>query len=385
MDMSDMLGSEQSSFGEDHVRHIVYQVLLGLKHIHDANIVHRDLKPSNILLYYENCGAKICDFGLARCTTWVPPEERQRSLSASGLRQETTTHVVTRWYRAPELILKAQKREWSAAIDMWALGCIMAELMTYLEYRAQHLSTANMSAFLPGRHSQNSPLPKRRLQRTKSRGSVKRTSQLNTILTAVGTPTKEEIDAVCETPQQRQQVERYGNHPGIEFNKYFPNCTKEAKSFCRDLLRFDYHERLTVEQALQHPYMRPNRDPELERASRNREVMFEFEDQEISKFDIRCLLVNEVLYHNPGLEKTQKYRDFVEWAIQHLANRAARTGLQGQCRVTIIDTGVKGMDGSVARLLRKKTGAQEYTVLTPDGKQHVLRLQNLALDNSKWR
>jgi len=67
-------------------------VLRGLKYIHSANVLHRDLKPSNLLLN-ANCDLKICDFGLARTGNDV------------GFKTE---YVVTRWYRAPELLLSCE-------------------------------------------------------------------------------------------------------------------------------------------------------------------------------------------------------------------------------------------------------------------------------------
>ena len=81
--------------------------------MHSAEVIHRDLKPSNLLLN-KNCDLKICDLGLAR-----------------GLEYDThnvlTEYVVTRWYRAPEVILNAQK--YTHALDVWSIGCIFAELL----------------------------------------------------------------------------------------------------------------------------------------------------------------------------------------------------------------------------------------------------------------
>jgi serine/threonine protein kinase len=101
----------------DHIQYFVYQMLRGLKYIHAANVLHRDLKPSNILVN-SNCDLKICDFGLARGV-----EDEQ-----SG---ELTEYVVTRWYRAPEIMLACQ--DYSKAIDVWSVGCIFAELLARYE------------------------------------------------------------------------------------------------------------------------------------------------------------------------------------------------------------------------------------------------------------
>jgi mitogen-activated protein kinase 3 len=93
------------------LQYFLYQLLRGLKYIHSANVIHRDLKPSNLLLN-ANCDLKICDFGLAR-----PNTENEFM----------TEYVVTRWYRAPELLLNSS--DYTAAIDVWSVGCIFLELM----------------------------------------------------------------------------------------------------------------------------------------------------------------------------------------------------------------------------------------------------------------
>lgn len=93
------------------LQYFLYQILRGLKYIHSANVLHRDLKPSNLLLN-SNCDLKICDFGLARISSEA---------------DFMTEYVVTRWYRAPELLLSSS--DYTAAIDVWSVGCIFMELM----------------------------------------------------------------------------------------------------------------------------------------------------------------------------------------------------------------------------------------------------------------
>lgn len=94
------------------MQYFLYQLLRGLKYVHSANVLHRDLKPSNLLLN-ANCDLKIGDFGLARTTSET---------------DFMTEYVVTRWYRAPELLLNCS--EYTAAIDIWSVGCILGEIMT---------------------------------------------------------------------------------------------------------------------------------------------------------------------------------------------------------------------------------------------------------------
>jgi cyclin-dependent kinase 8/11 len=105
------------------VKSLTYQILEGINHLHTNWIIHRDLKPSNILVTgvdkppNERGCVKIADFGLAR-------------LFQSPLRpmSDVDAVVVTIWYRAPELLLGA--KHYTKAIDLWAIGCIFAELIT---------------------------------------------------------------------------------------------------------------------------------------------------------------------------------------------------------------------------------------------------------------
>jgi tRNA A-37 threonylcarbamoyl transferase component Bud32 len=107
----------------DHVQYFAYQLLRGLKYIHSAGVIHRDLKPSNLLVN-SNCDLKICDFGLARGIHQTHGDQNSTML--------LTEYVVTRWYRAPEIMLACH--EYSKPIDIWSVGCIFAELIQRKPY-----------------------------------------------------------------------------------------------------------------------------------------------------------------------------------------------------------------------------------------------------------
>lgn len=95
---------------EQVIRRIVFQTLQGLSHLHEKGFFHRDLKPENLLVDSDG-NIKIADFGLAREIRSMPPY---------------TDYISTRWYRAPEMLLKMPN--YSHHVDIFALGCIMAEL-----------------------------------------------------------------------------------------------------------------------------------------------------------------------------------------------------------------------------------------------------------------
>jgi serine/threonine protein kinase len=92
-----------------------HQILSAVSHIHHHNVFHRDMKPENLLLDYSTGRPiiKLADFGLARELNSQPPY---------------TEYVSTRWYRAPEVLLRST--EYSAPVDLWAIGAIFAELIT---------------------------------------------------------------------------------------------------------------------------------------------------------------------------------------------------------------------------------------------------------------
>lgn len=93
-DLYKLIYSKQK-LSDEHYKYFMYQLLRGVFYLHSANIMHRDLKPSNILIN-ANCDLKICDFGLAR------------GFSKDAFFDDPTMYVVTRYYRAPEVIITGQ-------------------------------------------------------------------------------------------------------------------------------------------------------------------------------------------------------------------------------------------------------------------------------------
>mmetsp|Transcript_15751 Transcript_15751/g.24239 ORF Transcript_15751/g.24239 Transcript_15751/m.24239 type:complete len:147 (-) Transcript_15751:393-833(-) len=104
-----------------------------LAFIHEAGVMHRDLKPANILVE-NDLTVKICDFGYSRCVLSESNVQDTSSKRSSHSERRLSMHVQTRYYRAPEVILL--ERSYDTAIDLWSLGCILAEMLVSLpEYR----------------------------------------------------------------------------------------------------------------------------------------------------------------------------------------------------------------------------------------------------------
>ena len=117
-DLAGIIANKRVKFSFGEIKSVINQILNALYYIHNKKILHRDIKSANIFISKETGKIKVGDFGLARSYTKAKPDQPNRY----------TNKVVTLWYRAPELLLG--ERNYTAAIDIWGVGCIMAELWT---------------------------------------------------------------------------------------------------------------------------------------------------------------------------------------------------------------------------------------------------------------
>lgn len=109
----ELMERHQRGVPEPQTKNIAFQVLQAVNFCHINNCIHRDVKPENILVS-KSGHVKLCDFGFARL--------------AAGPGDEITDYVATRWYRAPELLVG--DKQYGAPVDIWAIGCVFAELLT---------------------------------------------------------------------------------------------------------------------------------------------------------------------------------------------------------------------------------------------------------------
>jgi serine/threonine protein kinase len=236
----------RQGLSDDHVQYFVYQILRALKYLHSANVLHRDLKPSNLLLN-GNCDLKVCDFGLARGV-----EENN---------MELTEYVVTRWYRAPEIMLSCQ--EYTKAIDVWSVGCIFAELL-------------GRKPLFPGDDYIH---------------------QLQIISDVIGTASDEDLNFVT-SEKARRFMKSQDFKPKVPFSKLFPEANETAIDLLDKMLAFNPAKRITVEDALKHPYLADLHNPEDEPTC-SEEFDFDFEKADLSKEMIQELIYNEMCNFHP--------------------------------------------------------------------------------------
>ncbi|XP_023547081.1 mitogen-activated protein kinase homolog D5-like isoform X2 [Cucurbita pepo subsp. pepo] len=228
----------------DHENYFLYQILRGLKYIHSANVLHRDLKPSNLLLN-ANCDLKICDFGLARVTSET---------------DFMTEYVVTRWYRAPELLLNSS--DYTAAIDVWSVGCIFMELM-------------DRKPLFPGRDHVH---------------------QLRLLLELIGTPSEAELGFLNENA--KRYIRQLPYYHRQSFTGKFPHVHPAAIDLVEKMLTFDPGQRITVEDALAHPYLTSLHDISDEPVCLT-PFSFDFEQHALTEEQMKELIYREALAFNP--------------------------------------------------------------------------------------
>ena len=195
-----MKSCEPKTLKEDQIRDIMHQTLLGLAFMHKYGFFHRDMKPENLLLTRNKL--KIADFGLAREIRSIPPY---------------TEYVSTRYYRAPECILKSTN--YNSPIDIWGLGCIMAEMYTHPQ-----------------------PL---------FCGSNEK-EVLFRICSILGTPTH---DIWNDGIRQANIIGmKFPTCQGTDLEKVIPEASSEAIDLMKQMIQWDPNKRATAKNLLNHPF-----------------------------------------------------------------------------------------------------------------------------------
>ena len=215
-----MKSCEPKKLKEDQIRDIMHQTLLGLSFMHKYGFFHRDMKPENLLLTRNKL--KIADFGLAREIRSVPPY---------------TEYVSTRYYRAPECILKSTN--YSSPIDIWGLGCIMAEM--YLHPQPLFCGSNEKEV-------------------------------LFRICSVLGTPTH---DTWNDGIRQANKVGiKFPTCPGTELEKIIVEASSEAIDLMKQMLQWDPNKRATAKNLLNHPFFTNHIIEDYYYSSGNNDIIF---------------------------------------------------------------------------------------------------------------
>ncbi len=176
-----------------------------------------------------------------------------------SFKRELTGHVATRWYRSPELILL--EKIYSTAIDLWAVGCVFAELLQMMKevepnYKCRRALFAGASCFPV------SPSPRPTL---KVEGlPVSPRDQLNVIMGVKGSPSEEEL-AFINDPKAERYVKGFEKHDRKSFSELLPHAPAKAIELLERMLTFNPYYRITAKEALRHEYFADVRKKEQEK------------------------------------------------------------------------------------------------------------------------
>ncbi|CCW61556.1 unnamed protein product [Phytomonas sp. EM1] len=236
----------------DVLRKVTVHVLRCLADMHSMGVVHRDIKPSNILLKMDKDleNAVVCDFGLAR----------------GGLHQlkepiHLTDYVVTRWYRAPEVLLMAH---YGFPVDVWALGCVMAE---YVMQRP----------LFDGRDYIH---------------------QMQLVLSTVPITGTDFIkhDSDTTIAHLLEVAKRYGNTRPLD--RLLVSIPKDGLNLITKMLAFEPQKRITAQEALKHSFLESVEGSDCEKLPSPPEVDLDFDmHTDISEFRLRYALCREIQYY----------------------------------------------------------------------------------------
>ncbi|XP_078515454.1 mitogen-activated protein kinase 14A-like [Lissotriton helveticus] len=225
------------------VVYFLFQLLRGLQYIHSAGIVHRDLKPSNLGVN-ESGELKILDFGLAR-----------------HAENEMTGYVVTRWYRAPEVILSWM--HYTRAVDMWSVGCILAEMITG-------------QVLFPG-------------------GDY--FDELNKIIDLTGSPQPSLIDKM-DSRDAKKYVKALPQKEKKNLKSVFPTMNRNEIDMLEKMLLLDPEERITAKDALLHPYLVEYHDSDPDPPAEPYDDSFENLDLAVEEW--KSLSHMEIITYDPA-------------------------------------------------------------------------------------
>ncbi len=179
--------------------------------------------------------------------------------AAPSFKRELTGHVATRWYRSPELILL--EKIYSTAIDIWAVGCVFAELLQMMKVNEPNYR--NRKALFPG--TSCFPVSPTNKPTMKICGlPVSPQDQLNMILETKGTPGDEEL-AFINDPKAEKYVKGFDKKDKKPWSELFPGAHHDALDLLEQLLTFNPYYRITAKEALRHKYFEDIRKKELER------------------------------------------------------------------------------------------------------------------------
>ncbi len=206
-----------------------------------------------------------------------------------NMKRELTGHVVTRWYRAPELILL--EKDYGAAIDMWSVGCIFAELLGMMKESAP--TYLDRKPLFPGKSC--FPLsPDKHVKEERKGFPFSKNDQLAVIFEVIGTPSEEDKSYVTDA-KAIEYLDAFPPKARSDLTLLYPGAGEEALDLLNRILVFNPYFRLSVNEALSHPFFKKVRKSEKEMAA-HEEIQIDFEKEHLDKKKLRQLFLEEIQF-----------------------------------------------------------------------------------------
>lgn len=228
-------------------------------------------------------------------------------------KRQLTGHVVTRWYRAPELILLQE--DYTFQIDVWSMGCIFAELLgmikeniPYPSNRCPLFQGGSCFPLSPDRKSHNEGGSKNST-RSGSSGQSAAKDQLNMIFNVLGTPSEHEIDSLGKE-DTRQYVRCFKQRRPVALTSIdrFKAASPESMDLLRQMLVFDPTKRITIDACLDHPAFDDVRKKQDEKKADKR-IVLDFESEgELDELKLRKYFLLEIQRYHADLELPYQIR-----------------------------------------------------------------------------
>lgn len=217
----------------------------------------------------------------------------------TAIKSDLSVHVVTRWYRSPEIILL--ERDYGPPIDIWSVGCIFAELLTMLKENAK--SQFERKPLFPGTSCY--PLsPSSSMQGKKKDSRVSKEDQLCVIIDKLGTPSEEDTSFISD-PGALAYLQNLPKAEKQNFLEMYPFPGDEAIDLLNMMLQFNPYKRASLNQCLDHPFLADVRDTRKEIQAKT-PIVLDFEYEDVNRDMLRELFVEEIIFFRNFYKRSKR-------------------------------------------------------------------------------
>lgn len=279
MNLDKVIKDRSKEINFDQISYITYQLSCGIKYLQTLGILHRDLKPENIGLT-RNLEVRILDFGLARIS------------SNNTDNHNHTPYVVTRAYRAPEVILSW--KGYNKALDVWSLGCVMGEMLLSGPMFGAGVNSDELELYID-------------------------------IVRKIGPPNEEWFDGLA--PSIKRLLQRKTSEVQNETDQFSarlsqlaqgladttPEQVEDFMNLLMCMLTLDPQLRVTLDEILEHPFLNFNKSeeaeasPSLDQIRRVADIEDISNDKSLSINQWKCMVYELLTEKSDGTEKFLRY------------------------------------------------------------------------------